>query len=175
MGRLGQSETPRLLVRSRCYDQSPSVVTVVGVDRGSVVCRRQRQRRAITKAAGRRARVQLRNLATGGLTSLELGDPAASGACPAAAGSVSLLMAPTGVAVWHVERCTISSDNQPQPFSAIHTADGASRAPLTLDSDPGDGQLANLRLEQCVAGCSPPGSTIAWWTDDGSWRMAKVS
>jgi hypothetical protein len=119
-------------------------------------------------------RVQLRNLATGGLTSLDLGDPAASGACPAPAGSVSLLMAPTGVAVWQVAGCIISSNHPPQPFSAIQTADGANRTPLTLDSGPA-GQLANLRLEQCVAGCSPPGSTIAWWTDGGSWRMAEVS
>jgi hypothetical protein len=118
-------------------------------------------------------RVQLRNLATGALTTIDLGDPTEGYACPRPAGLVSLLLAPAGVAVWQVEGCTISSNDQRQPYSMIQTPDAASGAAITLDSGVG-GELANLRLEQCVAGCSPAGSTIAWWTHDGSWRMAQV-
>src|SRR5438876_4543501 len=60
-----------------------------------------------------------RNLATGALTTIDLGDPTEGYACPRPAGLLSLLLAPAGVAVWQVEGCTISSDDQRQPYSMI--------------------------------------------------------
>ena len=120
--------------------------------------------------------VQRRNLVTGALTTTDLGDAAGAGLC-APVPSVSLLLAPTGVAVWQEDGCTLSPGlgRNDGPVSAIQTADPASGAAKTLDSAGGSGALANLHLDQCVAGCLPLGSTIAWWTHDGSWRMAPLS
>jgi hypothetical protein len=92
------------------------------------------------------------------------------------------LLSPTGVAAWVLDSCYGSYTPPPGTQLAHIFAVNAVGAPpprylgqvTTLDSAPEDGELGNLQLYQCAAGC-PANGTIAVWTHDGSWRFATVS
>lgn len=87
----------------------------------------------------------------------------------------SLLLAPSGVAVWIANACnqpfqefTTGSDSLDSLDAAGHKTTLAT-APVSAGPSP----LANLGLYQCVAGCTA--GLVAWWTDQGVWNSANVS
>jgi len=96
-----------------------------------------------------------------------------------------LLLSSLGIAVWQS-----SPVGQPGQANAcgtwqIATLDARTGRSSTLDSanptcDPTNPAVhpadpfGNLQLQQCIAGCSPPGAIYAWWTDSGTWRSARV-
>jgi hypothetical protein len=51
-------------------------------------------------------------------------------------------------------------------------------ATLATQSGPNTGPYADpfgdLQLDQWVAGCTPAGATIAWWTEAGAWHSAPI-
>lgn len=91
----------------------------------------------------------------------------------------SLLVTLTGTAVWQANACAQPGAPQFVAVQAlIQSLDTAGHS-VTLDSAtpimPSDRPLANLAVYRCVAGCSPSGAFIAWWTHNGAWRSAKIS
>jgi hypothetical protein len=81
----------------------------------------------------------------------------------------SVLLSPTGVAVW-IATLAISVPHA-GPQSVFVVTDPKLFAPATLDS--GD-DLANLQLYRCAAGCAPR-TTVVAWTHSGQQRYYTIS
>jgi hypothetical protein len=91
-----------------------------------------------------------------------------------------LLLSRSGVAAW---KWTLQYDyGYPRPQGTrveIRALSARTGHDLILDSEPvsspnDSGDLANLRLDQCVAGCVRPAAVVAW-THAGVWRYARVA
>jgi hypothetical protein len=59
-------------------------------------------------------------------------------------------------------------DGREDRTATLQTQSGPNTGPY---SDP----FGDLQLDQCVAGCTPPGATFAWWTDAGAWHSAPIT
>lgn len=100
-------------------------------------------------------------------------------ASPGARDRIKLLLSSTGVAAW-IWTAGSGDRYRSGPFHAEVRALGARTGPdLILDSEPvsgpnDPGDLANLRLYQCVAGCVGPAAVLAW-THAGLWRYAQMA
>jgi hypothetical protein len=97
----------------------------------------------------------------------------------------TLLLSPTGVALWQVEIESTTPQGAPSAWSwSVETLNDQTGKSTVLDSAPaipsaGGGitdipPFSNLQLQRCLAGCSPSGATFAWWTYHGVWRSARV-
>jgi hypothetical protein len=92
---------------------------------------------------------------------------------------IKLLLSSAGVAAW-ISTAGADDPYRYGPFHAEVRALGARTGPnLILDSEPvsgpnDPGDLANLRLYQCLAGCVGPAAVVAW-THAGVWRCAQVA
>ena len=120
--------------------------------------------------------VHLQNLSTG--TSASSG----GGCC---FNPPTVILSPTGVALWQVENETTTPQGTPSSWTwSVQVLDDRTGKSSTLDSAPAipspSGGIttipafANLQLQQCLAGCSPSGATFAWWTYDGVWHSARL-
>jgi hypothetical protein len=120
--------------------------------------------------------VHLQNLATGR-------SAASGGTC--CFDPPTLVLSPTGVALWQVENENTTPQGTPSSWSwSVEVLDDRTGKSSTLDGapaipSPGGGittmpPFSNLQLQQCLAGCSPSGAVTAWWTYDGVWRSARV-
>jgi hypothetical protein len=91
-----------------------------------------------------------------------------------------LLLSSSGVVVW---KWTLQDDwGYPRPQGTrveIRALSARTGGDLILDSEPvsslnDSGDLANLQLYQCTAGCVRP-VTVVGWTHAGVWRYAQVT
>ncbi|HTX46396.1 MAG TPA: hypothetical protein VMD48_08970 [Solirubrobacteraceae bacterium] len=115
--------------------------------------------------------VGVRDLITGGTQHMNVDEPCVI---------QTLLLTSDGTAA-SITVCGDSGESPEPTFTALVQAlDYGTARSITLATSTTtttaawSSPYASLELQRCLAGCTPAGKTIAWWTDNGNWHSQPI-